>query len=180
MLSINLLPWRENLRRKKRRKKMVKIILVLSLILGGGGIGHCLAVARLGSLQKNEFWQRSELNLIRKELAEWDLVLERLDKKEGEFLEREKWRRGFFCPLSWLDELGVKLPTQCLIEKMTVRSGKWNFVALCDQGVKLKKLLELVGSLENLEQVSVLRLWGDENKDSFHIEMDALIACGKK
>lgn len=177
MININLLPWRENLRRRRRRKKFLGIGLVMGLFLGIAVMGHWVVEGKSEFLQQQVNALHSSLRLVKREREELELVLGREEKILRVLRQQRGWREGFACHQRWLRDLGVQLPGECLVETVKVNSERGHLVVVCGRDVEMKNLIHAVSSLRGWSQVGVRQLDAEEKAGLVRVEFNALMLC---
>jgi hypothetical protein len=151
--------------------------LGLSLLLGIALVGHWVFERRSDFLQQKLSRVHASLHLAKRQLEELDLVLGEQEKRWQILAQQQGWREGFACQQRWLRDLGAKLPADCLVEKVTVNSGRWQLVVHCSQEFQLKNLMQGISALQGLEQVNVRQFDAEEKLDLFRIEFNAASQC---
>lgn len=177
MIMINLLPWRENLRRKRRRKMLLGIGIALGVIMGFALIGRCYIVNQLNNAERKLADFNAELTKLKKEFEIRDLQWVSQKKILALWEEQKGWRKKFLCQQAWLNDLAHQLPQLCRVEKTEVNSDRWQLVVLCEQEVELQGLTQSIFALPGMSQIKLSQLELDEKKEKMRVEFNAVLNC---
>lgn len=174
---INLLPWRENLRRKRRRKIVLRVGIFFAVLMVLAMIGRGCVESRLKNAQRELSEISRELEILKKEFDLRNLLW--LDQKKvvSEWEEQQSWRKKFSCQKKWLNELAFQLPTLCRVEKTEVNDERWRLETICQEEVGLRVLVQSILALPGLSQVSISQLEIDEKEKVFRLESRAVLRC---
>lgn len=178
MITINLLPWREELRRKRRRHLLLALGGVVSLILMTAWMGRVWVIQEerglhqkllvLSSLQHQRAVNREQL----------ETALAQQAKRLAGLRQQKIWREGFACPLRWLGRLASQLPSGCVVDKVVMRDNQLRLVLMARQGLSIEELIGAVASIKEWQQVRVHRLKSDGQKNLIKMEFNAVVHCG--
>lgn len=180
MITINLLPWREELRQKRRRQLLMVLGGGLCLVLMGAWMGRIglvqqdrgllLKLSALGALHHQATVKREQLETLLAQQA----------KRLVDLRQQQLWREGFGCQLRWLDRLGSQLPSGCLVDKVSVSDNHLRLVVIARQGLLIKELTGAVASIKEWQQVRVRQVKSDGSKNLIKIEFNAIVHCSDK
>lgn len=174
---INLLPWRENLRRKRRRKIFLGMGMVLGMLVGLAVIGRWCVDIKLKTAQRQLTEFSGELKGLKKEFELRDLLWVEQKKRMAQWDEQQSWRKEFACQQLWLKNLAIQLPKLCRMEKAEVNSERWQVVIICQQEVELQVLVQSLLGLQGLSQMNISQLEIDEKRGVFSLVSNAVLKC---
>ena len=174
MITINLLPWREKLRRRRRQKRLLAygVILVLIVVLLMLGYSHLRK--ELNALEKERVNLKATVKVLKREDQERNLVQMRDAAISARRENWRRWREEFENEQQWLTNLSDKLPAQCCIEKIRIHSEQWSMLVQCKQDDKVRSLAELIFSVPVFKQAEVYRVESDEKNAVHRIEFKGL------
>jgi len=180
MITINLLPWREELRRKRRRYRLLALGGGLSLILMIAWVAHVWMLQDCGVLRQRLSVLSSLHHRDAANQEKMAALLSQQVKKLVDLRQQQVWREGFACQLRWLDRLGGQLPIGCLVHKVAVKDNQLLLVVVARQGLLMKELTAAVASIREWQQVRVRQVKSDGQTNLIKIEFNAQVHCSDR
>jgi Tfp pilus assembly protein PilN len=177
MITINLLPWREMLRRKRRCLRIVGWALVISLLLIMAVLGRWHLAKCYRQWQPQVSVLRSSLYLAKQQRQALDGEIAQQAKRLQNLQQQQHWRDQFACNLAWLSELANKLPGGVQIEKLSVDEGGVQMVVKVYVGILLNDIMQAMASIELLQKIRVHQLNSKAEQNLINVEIDAIVKC---